>query len=284
MQSSDQILKDSQRVIEAFHDPSPMAMHKIILAPCSPFSVTKELMKESSELARSYGVRLHTHLAETRDENDYCLSVYNKRPLALMEECQLIGPDVFYAHGIHFTDEELTHLAQSGAQIAHCPSSNMRLGSGICRVTQMLEKGITVGLGVDGSASNDSSDMLGELRNALLLQRVEKGAGSLTVREVLDMATINGAKMLNFGNIGRIKEGWAADLALFDVFSLPYAGSLSDPLAALLFCGNNHNAAYTIVNGSVVVDQGKLVGIDEDELVRKANAISFSMIGKANCE
>ncbi len=282
VQTADEILADSERVIQLYHDGSPMAMHKIVLAPCSPFSVTKELMRDSARLARMHGVRLHTHLAETRDENDFCISMYGKRPIALMEECELIGPDVFYAHGIHFTDDELKVLADAGAHVAHCPSSNMRLGSGVCRVAEMLEMGINVGIGVDGSASNDTSDMLGEVRNALLLQRVEKGSAALTARQAFRMASEQGARLLNFGNVGKLEEGWAADAAVFDVHTLPYAGSLSDPVAALLFCGDDHTADYTIVNGRIVVDKRRLVGFDEDELVRKANAISAGLLAKAD--
>jgi len=281
VQTADEILADSERVIQMYHDNHPQAMHKIVLAPCSPFSVTKELMRDSARLARKYGVRLHTHLAETRDENDYCLQMYGKRPVALMQECELIGPDVFYAHGIHFNDEELRILSAAGAHIAHCPSSNMRLGSGICRVKEMLELGINVGVAVDGSASNDASDMLGEVRNALLLQRVEKGADALTARQAFTMASENGAKMLNFGQVGRLDEGWAADAAVFDVHTLPYAGSLSDPVAALLFCGCDHSTDYTIVQGKVVVDQKRLVGFDEEELAAKANLISARLMAKA---
>lgn len=284
VQSADEILTDSERVITTYHDSSPTAMHKIVLAPCSPFSVTKELMRDSARLAREHGVRLHTHLAETRDENDFCIQMYGKRPVALMEECELIGPDVFYAHGIHFNDDELRTLAETGTHIAHCPSSNMRLGSGICRVREMLDMGINVGIAVDGSASNDSSDMLGEIRNALLLQRVGKGAAALTAREAFAMASENGAKLLNFSGVGRLEEGWAADAAIFDVHTLGYAGSLSDPVAALLFCGDDHCTDYTIVNGKVVVDKRRLVGFDEQELVHKANAISKEMLAKAERE
>lgn len=281
VQRADEILMDSERVINLYHDPSPMAMHKVVLAPCSPFSVTKELMRDSARLARAHGVRLHTHLAETRDENDFCISMYGKRPVALMQECELIGPDVFYAHGIHFNDDELRVLRDAGAHIAHCPSSNMRLGSGICRVTEMLGMGINVGIAVDGSASNDSSDMLGEIRNALLLQRVEKGAAALSARQAFTMACEQGAKLLDFSKVGRLEEGWAADAAIFDVQGIAYAGSLSDPVAALIFCGDDHTTDYTIVNGQVVVDHRRLVGVDEQELAAKANAISQDMLAKA---
>ena len=272
VQEEREILADSERVIKQFHDASELSMKKIALAPCSPFSVSEASMKETAALARQYGVLLHTHLAETLDENDYCLETSGRRPLKLMEDCDFVGPDVFFAHGIHFNDEELETLAETGCHISHCPTSNMRLGSGICRVSEMKELGINVGLGVDGSASNDTSDMLGEVRNALLLQRVTKGADALTGRDVFRMGTENGAKLLNFEKVGKLKEGWAADIALFDVHKLEYAGSLSDPLGALIFSGFNHGTAYTIVDGKVVVEEGRLVGVDEQEIVEKGNA------------
>ena len=274
VQTEGEILKDSRRVIERYHDPNPLAMGKVILAPCSPFSVSKDLMVETARLARSYEVRLHTHLAETKDEDEYCLRKYGKRPLKLMEEWEFVGEDVSYAHGIHFEDEELEFLRQSGTAVCHCPSSNMRLGSGVARVKEMLERGITVSLAVDGSASNDASDFLGEMRQALLLQRIRYGAEALTVPQVFALATRNGARVLNFSKLGRIEEGWGADLALFDVHRLEYAGSLSDPLAALLFAGVNHQSQCTIVNGRVVVERGKLSGVDEGELTEKANRIA----------
>lgn len=278
VQSEDEILSDSERVIKLFHDPDPMAMHKVVLAPCSPFSVTKSLMSESARLARKYSVRLHTHLCETIDEEETCMKMYGIRPVELMQECSLIGPDVFYAHGIHFNDEELKVLKETGSQVAHCPSSNMRLGSGICRVREMLDMGITVGIGVDGSASNDSSDMLGEMRMALLLQRVKNGSDSLSARDVIKMATVNGASMLGYGKLGKIKEGWGADIAIFDVSGISYAGAQSDPVAALLFTGISHESKYTIINGKVTVDNGKLVNFDEEELSRKANEIALRLL------
>ncbi len=278
VQDEETILSDSERVIASFHDPSPLAMRKVALGPCSPFSVSEDLMRETAGLARSKGVRLHTHLAETADENEYCAAAYGVRPLALMERCSFIGPDVSYAHGIHFTDSELAALADSGAQIAHCPTSNMRLGSGVCRVRDMLDRGVPVSLAVDGSASNDSSDFLGEMRNAMLLQRAFRGSDALGAREVLKMATETGALVLGFQGIGRIEPGFAADLAAFDVHRMEYSGSLSDPLAALLFAGFNHGADYTICNGRVVVDGGRLTGVDEDELVRRANGIAARLL------
>ncbi|MGC9312799.1 MAG: 8-oxoguanine deaminase [Sediminispirochaetaceae bacterium] len=278
VQTEEEILEDSERVIREYHDDSELSMRKIVLAPCSPFSVSEELMKRSSELARKYGVRIHTHVAETRDENDYCVEVYGRRPLKLMEDTGFIGDDVFYAHGIFFNDEELKLLAETGTHISHCPSSNMRLGSGICRVTEMLPMGINVALGVDGSASNDSSDMLGELRHALLLQRIRYGADALTARDVFRMASENGARLLGFPKIGQLREGWAADLAVFDVHRLEYAGSLSDPLAALIFAGYNHGTDYTIVNGRITVEEGRLTGFPEAELTVKANEIARGLL------
>jgi 8-oxoguanine deaminase len=278
VQDEDTILADSERVINAFHDPSPRAMRKVVLGPCSPFSVSEELMRGSARLARRHGVRLHTHLAETSDEEEYCTAKYGVRPVELMERCEFIGPDVFYAHGIFFNDEELRGLRSRGAQVAHCPSSNMRLGSGVCRVRDMLDLGIPVSLAVDGSASNDSSDFLGEMRHALLLQRVVRGSGALGAREVLRMATETGAAVLGFEGIGRIAPGYVADLAVFDVGRLEYCGSLSDPFAALLFAGYNHGTELTICNGKVVVEKGRLTGFDEETLIREANRIAARLL------
>ena len=280
VQTDEEILADSERVINRFHDDSELSMRKIVLAPCSPFSVSKELMQQTVQLARKHKVGLHTHLAETTDENDYCLQLYGKRPLELMADCDFLGADVSYAHGIHFNDTELQLLQQTGTHIAHCATSNMRLGSGICRVTEMREMGINVGLGVDGAASNDSSDMLGEVRNALLLQRVKYGASCLNATDVLGMGTKNGAKLLNFAKVGEIKPGYAADLAIFNVGKMEYAGALSDPVAALVFSGFNHATEYTIVAGKVVVDKGRLVGVDEEKIATQANMLSRAMMDK----
>jgi len=280
VQTPDEILKDSRRVFEKYHDPSELSMRRVMLGPCSPFSITEELMGESARLARSFGARLHTHLAETADEEAYCLEHYGRRPLQLMIGNDFIGEDVSFAHGIFFTDEELTILHKTQTSIVHCPSSNMRLGSGIARVKEMREVGINVALGVDGSASNDTSDFLGEMRNALLLQRIKYGANALTARHVYEMATVNGARLLGFDRIGRIEEGWAADLALFNINTLSYAGSLSDPCAALLFAGSSHQTEYTIVNGKVVVKEGRLTGYDEASIVENANRIASRLVNR----
>jgi len=278
VQSTDEVIEDTLRVIEKYHDPAPLSMKKIILAPCSPFSVDKDVMIETAKIAREYNLVLHTHLAETEDEDRYCVEKYGKRPLALMEELGWLGPDVYFAHGIWFNDEELKLLKETSTGVSHCPTSNMRLGSGIARIREMIDMGIRVGLGVDGSASNDTSDMLGEVRNAMLLQRVKYGSAGLTAREALYLATRGGAELLHLGKLGYIEEGMGADLALFNVNTLQYAGSLSDPLAALVFTGYNHEVDYTIVNGKIVVRKGELVGVDEEELTKKVNKISKKIL------
>lgn len=281
VQTDEEILAESEHAILAFHDDSEFSMSRITLAPCSPFSVTPGLMKETAQLARRHGVKLHTHLAETQDEDEFCLETFGKRPLALMEECDYLGPDVYYAHGIYFTDEELALLAQTRTGVSHCPSSNMRLGSGIARIAEMRQRGVPVSIGVDGSASNDTSDYLGEMRNALLLQRVKYGSDAIGAREVLEIATEGGARALGFGRVGRIATGWAADIAAFDVHRFEYAGALEDPLAALLFAGYSHGAAYTIVNGTVVVREGRLVGYDEERLFTEGNSAAMRLLRTA---
>ena len=278
VQKTEDVVRDMQRVIEKFHDDSPFSMRRIVLAPCSPFSVDESLMRETAALARQYGVVMHTHLAETQDEEQYCIEQYGMRPLALMEKLDWLGGDVYFAHGIWFDDDELSILAETDTGISHCPTSNMRLGSGIARIKEMLELGVRVSLGVDGSASNDTSDMLGEARNALLLQRVRYGADAISARQVLKLATIGGANMLGYNKIGRIAKGFAADLALFDMFGIQHAGGLSDPLATLVFTGYNHETAYTIVNGKIVVENGKLVAFDEEEIASKVNEISKKLL------
>jgi len=206
--------------------------------------------------------------------------MYGRRPLELMQDCDFLGSDVSFALGIFFNDEELALLDKTATHIAHCPTSNMRLGSGICRVKEMLPTRINVGLAVDGSASNDSSDMLAEVRNALLLQRVRYGASAISLNDVLKMATENGANLLNFKKTGKIKKGYTADLALFNINKMEYAGALSDPAAALVFSGYNHGTDFTIVNGKIVVEKGRLTGFNEEEIRDQANALSKKIIGR----
>jgi len=251
VQDPETILADSERVINKWHDPNPGAMVRIALAPCSPFSVSPELMRDTAALARRHGVRLHTHLAETRDENDYCEKIYGQRPMDFLAAVDWLGPDVWLAHGIWFTDHEIKHLGAAGVGVAHCPSSNMRLGSGICRVRELRAAGCPVGLAVDGSASNDSSNMLAELRQTLLLHRVNAGAAAMTVDEVLEMATLGGAGCLGRNDVGAVTVGRACDLALFDLQAIGYDGA-QDPVAALLLC--HPEPARAVVVGGRVID------------------------------
>jgi len=281
VQDEDTILAESEAALRNYHDAAPDAMRKLALAPCSPFSVSEQSMKDAAALARRYGARLHTHLAETLDEDAVCVEMYGRRPLRVMQDCDFVGPDVWYAHGIHFNDEELKILAETKTGVAHCPSSNMRLGSGICRVREMLDLGVPVGLAVDGSASNDASDMLGEARQALLLQRVRYGSAGINAREVLGLATEGGARILGYGEAGKMEEGALADLALFDVMKMEYAGALSDPAAALLFSGYDHGVDHLVVNGKFVVRNRKLVGADEDTIRDEANKAAKRLLAKA---
>jgi len=280
VQAEDVIMEDCRRVIEAYHDPDPHSMLRIVLAPCSPFSVSADLMRSTVELAREYGVHLHTHVAETRDEEEFCLKRFGCRPVRFMERLGWVGPDVWYAHAVHLNEEEIRTLADTGTGVAHCPSSNMRLGSGIAPVRLMLDAGVKVGLALDGSASNDSSHMLAEARMAMLLQRVEYGAEALSARQAFELATLGGAAVLGREDIGSLATGKAADLIGFDLRCLEYAGALHDPLAALLFC-TPRNVTLSIINGEVVVEEGKLVGVDLAELTNRHNAISRAMVARA---
>lgn len=269
MESDDRVLRACEDAIAKYHDPSPLSMCRIHIAPCSPFNVTRELLRDSAKLARRLGVRLHTHLAETVDENEFCMSQFGKRPLDHMEELGWLGDNAWFAHGIHFNDHELDRLAGAGAGISHCASSNMRLGSGIARVPEMLARNIPVGLAVDGSASNDSGDMLAELRQVLLLARARAGSAALTARQVIGLATRGSASLLGFEDIGTLEVGSAADVALFGLDELDYAGA-ADPIAALLFCGGSHRAWLVIAGGKIVVEDGRLVHADEEKIRRDA--------------
>lgn len=278
VQTADAILADCNRVIDAFHDPEPFSMCRIILAPCSPFSVTTELLSETAELARQRRVRCHTHLCETIDEEEFCLQTHGMRPLAYMEKTGWVGEDVWYAHGIYFNDDEIRLLAESQTGISHCPSSNLRLGSGIAPIPKMLEAGVRVGLGVDGSASNDASNIGREMQMALLVHRVGTGVESMPPRPVLRMATRGGATILGQPEIGHLAPGAAADLAMFRLDKIDYAGAMSDPAHAMLFCGSGPRTECTMVNGRIVVRNGKLVDVDEEDLFHRANAIAEKML------
>ncbi len=271
------ILRDSERLIDAFHDPRPRSMLRVVLAPCSPFSVSRELMRDCAVLARRRGVSLHTHLAENTDDVAYSLERFNRTPARYAEDLGWLGPDVWHAHCVQLDAEGVALFGRTRSGVAHCPCSNMRLGSGIAPITQMLEAGVSVGVGVDGSASNDSGNLLAELRQAMLLQRVRSGPGALTARQALEMGTLGGAKVLGRDDIGRLAPGMAADLAVFDLSDLAFAGALHDPVAALMFCGPPRSA-YTIVNGEVVVREGRLATMDLRTLVDRHNMLAGRLL------
>jgi 8-oxoguanine deaminase len=275
VQDEETILADSRRVIEELHDPGPLSMCRIMLAPCSPFSVTPGLLRSTRDLARQYGVHCHTHVAETMDEEAFCLEMYGRRPVEYLADLGWLGEDVSYAHGVHLTEQELRLFAETGTGIAHCPTSNMRLGSGIAPVARMLELGVKVGLAVDGSASNDSSHMLNEARMALLLQRVKHGSTSLSARKVLEVATLGGASLLGREDIGALAPGKAADLIAIDVNRIEYAGA-GDLVAALVLCGPV-KVDLSIVNGQILVEKGELAGIDLSAVLDKHRQLSSAM-------
>ncbi|MBU1221075.1 8-oxoguanine deaminase [Myxococcota bacterium] len=283
VQTEEAILRASEDFIAKFHDKSPGAMVRTALAPCSPFSVTPGLLKESAALARQHKVLLHTHLAETNDEDDYCISTLGMRPLAFMESVDWIGPDVWYAHGIWFNDEEIKRLGETKTGVAHCPTSNLRLGSGIARVPELLKAGVRVGIAVDGSASNDSSDLLSEARLALFVHRIGKeGVGATNALDTIRLASQGGASVLNWDDeLGQIAPGFLADIACFDMMDIAYAGGLHDPLAALLFCNSRRRAHTVIVNGKIVVKEGTLVNMSEREIVEKQNFHASDLIKRA---
>jgi len=260
IQDEETILADCERVIGRYHQPDNGAMLQIALAPCSPFSVTEELMRETARLARKYGVRLHTHLGETRDEDEFCLATFGVRPVDYLERVGWLKSDVWLAHGIHFTDAEIDRLGRARVGICHCPSSNMVLGSGICRTRELEQAGCPVGLGVDGSASNDCSNLIQEVRQALLIGRLRYGAAAVSHLDALRLATTGSAACLGRADIGTIEPGKQADLALFTLDAPRFSGA-GNPLAALVLCGA-HRAAQVMVAGTWQVRDGALVNTD----------------------
>jgi cytosine/adenosine deaminase-related metal-dependent hydrolase len=282
------ILRDSRRLIEQYHDPNPGALTQIVLAPCSPFSVTGDLMRQSAQLAREYGVQLHTHLAETADEEEFCLERFGHRPVAYMQEVDWIGDDVWFAHSVHLNDEEIKLYANTGCGVAHCPSSNMRLASGIAPIMDMLHQGVQVGVGVDGSASNDSSHMLAEARQAMLAARVRAGlmgaslSGDdappiMSARQALEVATRGGAEVLGRDDIGSLEMGKCADFFAININQLDYAGALHDPVAATVFC-SPLKADYTVVGGEFIVRDGEMVTVDVPKLVEEHNRLAEQLL------
>jgi 8-oxoguanine deaminase len=266
VESEENILKDSIRLIEKYHDANPGSMLQIVLAPCSPFSVTGDLMKESAKLARQYGVHLHTHLSETQDEDSFCLQKFSHRPVAYMQSLDWVGQDVWFAHSVYVNAEEIQVFSKTGCGVAHCPSSNMRLASGIAPVREYIKHNVKVGLGVDGSASNDGSHLLAEVRQSMLVARVRAGlegaslSGSgdhwiMTARQALELGTRGGAAVLGRSDIGSLEIGKCADFIAFDLNQLDYAGALHDPVSAIVFC-SPQKVNYNVVNGKVIVREG----------------------------
>ena len=281
VQTVDEIMKDSVRLIEKYQDTSFGSMKRIALAPCSPFSVSEDLLKESAVLARQYHVRLHTHLCETKDEENYTLEKVGLRPLAYMEKLGWVGDDVWYAHGIHFNTEELQLLAQTGTGVCHCPISNMKLSSGIARIPEMLEMNIPVGLGVDGSASNDGSNLLEEIRVAYLLHRLNSSDKAPSGYDILKMATMGSARLLGRDKeIGSLETGKCADLFLVRSDRLELVGAMFDPKSVLGTVGLKGAVDYTIVNGEVTVENGVLARVDEEKLSYEAGEQVRKYLGR----
>lgn len=274
VEGEEQILRDSRRLIEQYHDPRPGALIRVVLAPCSPFSVSLDLMRESLALARSYGVHSHTHLAETLDEEQYCLAHFGRRPVELIEDLGWVGPDIWHAHMVHPSAPEVDRLGGSRTGVAHCPCSNMRLASGVAPIGALRRAGARVGLGVDGSASNDGGHMLNEARQAMLLQRVQGNPAALSAREALWLATRGGAEVLGRDDIGRLAPGFCADLIGYRLDTLGFAGgAVHDPLAALVFC-RPPDVDLSVIGGRVVVQDGQLLGVNVPDLVARHNRIA----------
>jgi 8-oxoguanine deaminase len=281
VQTEDEIIADSERLYNLYHDPEPYSMLRIVVAPCSPFSVMGESMKRSAAWARARNLTMHTHVAETLDEEEFCLRRFGCRPVEYMRRLDWVGPDVWYAHAIFCNEEEIELMAESGTGVAHCPSSNMRLGSGIAPIREYLDAGVRVGLAVDGSASNDSSHMLAEARMALLLQRVTKGASALTVQEALEMATLGGAKVLGRDDLGSLEPAKAADFIGVDLDRLEYAGAAChDPLGSLIMC-TPPTVDLSVINGRIVVEAGQIPGFDLERAVARQNELALEMVRRA---
>lgn len=272
-----EILRDSRRLIETYHDPVRYAMLRIVLAPCSPFSVSPDLMRESVALARASGVHSHTHLAETRDEERYCRATFGWSPVELAEELGWVGPDVWHAHLVHAAPDEVTRLGATRTGAAHCPASNMRLASGIAPLAAWRAAGMRVGLGVDGSASNDGSHLLAEARQALLLQRSGGDPAALSAEDALRLATRGGADVLGRDDIGQLAPGMAADLIGYRLDTLGFAGgAVHDPLAALVFC-QPADVDLSVINGRIRIESGEFVDLDLPPLIARHNAIALAL-------
>ena len=277
VQNADDILKDSERLIKRFHQSDEGAMLQIALAPCSPFSVTTELMRDSAILAREQGVLLHTHLAETMDENDFCIEKFGVRPVDYLEQVGWLANDVWLAHGIHFNTQEINRLGSAGVAISHCPSSNMILASGISPVKELIKAGCPVGIGVDGSASNDASNLIQELRQAFLIQRLKYGSANVSHEDALRLGTTGGAALFHRQDIGEIAVGKQADVALFNLEELRFTGA-GDPIAALVLCGA-HRAEAVMVAGKWRVKEHQLVDINLAQVMNDQKEAAVKLTG-----
>jgi cytosine/adenosine deaminase-related metal-dependent hydrolase len=278
VQTEEEIIKESIRAIEKYHDSKKYSMLRIALAPCSPFSVTPELMKETVKLAEKYDVLIHTHVAETLDEEKFCLDKFGYRPIDYMEKLGWLNPRAWFAHLVWLNDGDIEKLENNDVGMAHCPASNMRLGSGIAPVYKMKDKNIRIGIAVDGSASNDTNNMLQEVRLSMLLQRVKYGANALTPRETLRMATVGGSNVLRMDDyIGSIEEGKAADFIGFNLNRLEFAGGLSDPVAAVLLCDAKH-VDLSVINGNIKVRNGQILDEELPKFIKKHNSISKKLL------
>lgn len=279
IEKEDDILADTERLILKYHEPDDFGMVRIDNAPCSPFSISPELMINSIELARKYNIGNHTHLAESPDDEKYMRQTYGKSSVEMAKEWGWVGEDVWYAHAVQLSDTDIDIMSESQTGVAHCPNSNLFLSSGICRVTDLLKKNITVGIGVDGSASNNSSNMLDEVRSAMLLQRVKYGAKAMSPTQALEMATIGGAKLLRRRDIGSIVPGKAADVIGIKTRTLPFAGGLHDPIAALVMCASGE-VNLSIINGKLIIENGVLLSVDLDSLIKKQNELGEKLVAR----
>ena len=276
VQNEEMILEDSERLIHRYHDAKDGSFLQIALAPCSPFSVSRNLMEESAKLSTAHNVRLHTHLAETQDEDHFCENMFGLRPLDYLEDVGWLNKNTWLAHGIHFNEEEVSRLGGSGIGIAHCPTSNMVLASGVCPTLELERAGVTIGLAVDGSASNDASNMIAEVRQALYLQRLKYGAAKISHQDVLRWATKGSAELLGRTDIGCLAVGSEADLALFRLDDLNFSGG-HDPLAALLLC-QAQKADRVMISGSWRVEEGQITGFDIDSKKNKHHSLAKRLI------
>ncbi len=277
VEDEDAILRDTRRLIETYNDAKRYAMLRVVVAPCSPFSVTRDLMRESAALARSYGVRLHTHLAENSNDVAYSLSQFGLEPADYAEDVGWVGDDVWHAHCVKLSDKGIGLFARTGTGVAHCPSSNMRLASGIAPVRQMRDAGVRVGLGVDGSASNDTGHLLAEARMAMLLQRVQGNPAAMSAREALEIATLGGASVLGRDDIGSLAKGKAADFIAINLNRVGYAGAWHDPVAAITFC-TPPTVDYSVINGEFVVREGQLAMVDLPVILERHNAFAHQLL------